>query len=171
MIGDYIVFTDAGIQRRLQAELRERFKHCRDSLREALELEEYEEDGTISLTAFRQAFIELELNLSDEQLDFIVYSVYIKSESSQRLRHGALFEMLDDEALAASASEGRKRPESSSPEKLKARNKDKFEQVKQAQLLQKDDEVGDEDGDDYDDDFDEGEGGKGGQGGLDEEEE
>ena len=135
MIGDYIVFTDSGIQRRLQAELRERFKHCRDSLREALELEEYEEDGTISLTNFRQAFIELELNLTEEQLDFIIYSVYIKSESSQRLRHGALFEMLDDEALLASASEGRKRPESSSPEKLKARNKEKFEQVKQAQQV------------------------------------
>jgi hypothetical protein len=53
--------------------------------------------------------------------------------------------MLEDEALAASASEGRKRPESSSPEKLKARNKEKFQQI------QKEEEEGEDD--DYDQDF------------------
>lgn len=58
--------------------------------------------------------------------------------------------MLEDEALAASASEGRKRPESSSPEKLKARNKEKFQQIQKEQEEQ--DEDGEED-EDYDQDF------------------
>lgn len=45
------------------------------------------------------------------------------------MRYSVLFEMLDGKlpGLNATSSEGgRKRPESSSPEKLKARNKDKF---------------------------------------------
>jgi hypothetical protein len=60
-------------------------------------------------------------------MEFMVYVIYLKSENSSHLRYTALFEMLEDKALEASASEGRKRPESSSPEKLKARNKGKFE--------------------------------------------
>jgi len=56
----------------------------------------------------------------------MIFTAYKKSETAGKLKYLALFEMLEDEALAASASEGRKRPESSSPEKLKARNKDKL---------------------------------------------
>jgi hypothetical protein len=55
--------------------------------------------------------------------------IYQKSESIEKMRYSVLFEMLDGKlpGLNATSSEGgRKRPESSSPEKLKARNKEKF---------------------------------------------
>lgn len=75
---------------------------------------------------FRQVFEDLEIEMTEEQTQFMLFTCYKKSQNHQTLIHNALFEMLEDEALAASASEGRKRPESSSPEKLKARNKEKF---------------------------------------------
>jgi hypothetical protein len=55
--------------------------------------------------------------------------IYQKSESIDRLRYSVIFELIDGKmpGLNATSSEGgRKRPESSSPEKLKARNKEKF---------------------------------------------
>ena len=60
-------------------------------------------------------------------LDFLLYVVYSKSESLEQLRYGALFDLMEGrlslggQSLGAS-TESRKRPESSSPEKLKARN-------------------------------------------------
>jgi len=62
-------------------------------------------------------------------LDFVFYVIYQKSESIEKLRYTVLFELIDGKVpgLNATSSEGgRKRPESSSPEKLKARNKEKF---------------------------------------------
>jgi hypothetical protein len=60
-------------------------------------------------------------------MQFMIFISYKASESAQKLKYAAVFEMLETDALVASASEGRKRPESSSPEKLKARNKEKLQ--------------------------------------------
>ena len=104
---------------------------CRDTLKETLELEDYEEEGAIPVGAFKEAFTTLELFQEDlELLDFVLYVVYQKSESIDKMRYSVLFELIDHgkvPGLNAQSSEGaRKRPESSSPEKLKARNKEKF---------------------------------------------
>ena len=81
----------------------------------------------------KESFQTLDITeLTDEPselLDFILYIVYQKSESLEKMRYGVLFDLLDGKlpGLNATSSEGgRKRPESSSPEKLKARNKEKF---------------------------------------------
>jgi len=143
---------------------------CRDTLKETLELEDYDEEGALPASAFREAFSTLDLAIEADLLDFVFFVVYQKSESLEKLRYAALFELIDGKlpGLNATASEGgRKRPESSSPEKLKARNKEKFQAAdpdaeKQAakarktaakeddyeeefeQLLDKDDEEGDD---------------------------
>jgi hypothetical protein len=98
-------------------------------LKETLELEDYDEEGGIPAGAFRDAFHTLDIDLDEDLLDFIFYVVYQKSESVEKLRYSVLFDLLDGKlpGLNATSSEGgRKRPESSSPEKLKARNKEKF---------------------------------------------
>lgn len=102
---------------------------CRETLRETLELEDYNEEGSIPVSAFKESFINLEIEADDELLDFIYYVVYQKSESIEKMRYSVLFDLIDGKlpGLNATSSEGgRKRPESSSPEKLKARNKEKF---------------------------------------------
>jgi hypothetical protein len=73
--------------------------------------------------------VNLEIDAEEDLLDFIFYVVYQKSESIEKLRYSVLFDLIDGKlpGLNATSSEGgRKRPESSSPEKLKARNKEKF---------------------------------------------
>jgi hypothetical protein len=102
-------------------------------LKETLELEDYDEEGAIPVSAFKEAFKTLDIDeLSDgsgDVLDFILYIIYQKSESLEKMRYSVLFDLIDGKipGLNATSSEGgRKRPESSSPEKLKARNKEKF---------------------------------------------
>ena len=98
-------------------------------MKETLELEDYEEEGSVPVGAFRESFSTLDIQMDDELLDFILYIVYQKSESLEKMRYSVLFELIDGKlpGLNSTASEGgRKRPESSSPEKLKARNKEKF---------------------------------------------
>ncbi len=103
---------------------------CRDTLKETLELEDYDEEGAIPFSALKESFSTLEIDIESEGLlDFVLYVLYQKSESLDKLRYPVLFDLLDGKlpGLNATSSEGgRKRPESSSPEKLKARNKEKF---------------------------------------------
>ena len=91
--------------------------------------------------------------MEEELVDFIFFVVYQKSESVEKLRYSVLFDLIDGKlpGLNATSSEGgRKRPESSSPEKLKARNKEKFsgasepEATKQHEKAKKDDNYEDE---------------------------
>lgn len=125
-VGSYFVYTDSSQQRRIQAELREKLKNCLNSLKEGFEIEENDDGQTVTAKNFRQVFEDLEIEVTEEQMQFMLFTSYKKSQNHLTLLYAALFDMLEDEALAASASEGRKRPESSSPEKLKARNKEKF---------------------------------------------
>jgi hypothetical protein len=163
-IGHYKVYQ-SGDSQPLLKRIQKLLLTCRDTLKETLELEDYEEDGAIPYTALKEAFVTLELDLGEELLDFILYVLYQKSESLEKLRYPVLFDLLDGKlpGLNATSSEGgRKRPESSSPEKLKARNKEKFSEVEAAakgaanerkedeyeeefeQLLDKDDEEAEE---------------------------
>ena len=69
---------------------------CRDTLKETLELEDYEEEGAIPVSAFKEAFTTLELFQEDlELLDFVLYVVYQKSESIDKMRYSVLFELID----------------------------------------------------------------------------
>jgi len=68
-------------------------------------------------------------------MDFLLYLVYSKggSENLEQLRYGVIFDLIENRLSVAAigagpaslgtSTESRKRPESSSPEKLKARNK------------------------------------------------
>ncbi len=102
---------------------------CRDTLKETLELEDYEEEGALSVGSFKEAFSTLDIDIDQELMDFVLFVLYQKSEGLHKLRYAVIFDLIDGKipGLNATSSEGgRKRPESSSPEKLKARNKEKF---------------------------------------------
>ena len=99
--------------------------------------EDYEEEGLISVGALRECFETLDLLGEDKidaaAFDYIVFLLFQKSEGLARLRYQPLFDMLEEKLLQSQFSAGsegvqaRKRPESSSPQKLKARNKGKRE--------------------------------------------
>ena len=79
----------------------------------------------VSLGSFNECFDTLAIDGLDAELrEFLLFLVYAKGENLEQLRYGALFDLIESRlsgSLGAS-TESRKRPESSSPEKLKARN-------------------------------------------------
>ena len=107
------------------------FAPCRETLRDTLQCEDYDEEGLIPMSAFTEAFETLELDLEQDLLDYLLYVIYSKSESIEKMKYQTLFDLIEGKLLQGQLSVGsdgvsRKRPESSSPEKLKARNKEKF---------------------------------------------
>ena len=101
-------------------------------------MEDYEEEGYLSLGQIKDCFETLELLnddlISDELFDYILFILYQKSEGIDKLNYPMLFELIEGKLLLSQMSVGsegvqsRKRPESSSPQKIKARNKDKIEE-------------------------------------------
>lgn len=113
------------------------FKGCKDTMNETLQLEDYEEQGILSWSQIRESLESLDITgLDNELYDFLLFILYSKSENLDKLRYPLLIDLVEGKLQpqlgAGSNSEtglGRKRPESSSPEKLKARNKEKFQMV------------------------------------------
>ena len=58
-------------------------------------MEDYEEEGTVTLGAFKEAFVTLDITIDEELLDYIIYIVYQKSESKDKMNYNALFDLID----------------------------------------------------------------------------
>ena len=108
------------------------------TLKDTLQMEDYEEEGYVAMAAIKEAFQTLDIEIEEELLDYIFYTLYQKTQSVDQMSYNILIDMIEgnftDPILshAPGSTDGapsRKRPESSSPEKLKARNKDKFQQA------------------------------------------
>jgi hypothetical protein len=114
-------------------------------------LEDYEEEGVVNIEQLGEAIRGVIDNSSKEEVEdiihFIEYLVFTRGggEGTQQMRYGVLFELLDGRMSTAvggsmgpaslgTSTDSKKqtigggRPESSSPEKLKARNKEKYSQ-------------------------------------------
>jgi len=114
-----------------------RFK---DTIRETLLLEDYDEEGIIGVEQLREGLKSLQIDGCDEEMiQFVEYIIFTRggAEGTHKMKYGVLFDLLDKQhrgstsngpASLGTSTESRKRPESSSPEKLKARNKDKLPQ-------------------------------------------
>ncbi len=113
MVGSYQLFNKAGVVQQYTKMVQEIFKSCRLSLEEAVKLEDYDEVGHIPLSAMKEAFSMLDVDVSDELQDFIYYIVYCKSDSSQQLKYKVLFDLVQGRGQSAGKSAGR--PESSNP--------------------------------------------------------
>ena len=99
----------------------------RDTLKEAIQLEDYEEGGQVTVSSLRDALEGLQIDgLEGELLDFAIFWGYSRGgEDLQAVRYQVLLDAVDGQA-GKGTGEGRKRPESSSPAQLKARNKEKY---------------------------------------------
>ena len=80
--------------------------------------------------------------MNKDLLDYILYYIYQRSESVEKMKYTSLFDLIEGKHQPVTAqaqlsvnseAPSRKRPESSSPEKLKARNKDKFNKLNEAE--------------------------------------
>ncbi|CDW75040.1 UNKNOWN [Stylonychia lemnae] len=138
MIGQYQIFNDQTVIKQYQERIAKALQPCKESFKECLQMEDYEEEGILSIGQIKECFETLEL-LSDDQIneelfDYLVFVLYQKSEGLEKLSYPLLFELIEGKLLLNQMSVGsegvqsRKRPESSSPQKIKARNKGKLEE-------------------------------------------
>lgn len=70
------MFNDANQAKRLSDSLIKLFAKVKGTLKDALESEDYDESGTLPHAAFEATFHDLELVLSPEQLEYLLFVVY-----------------------------------------------------------------------------------------------
>jgi hypothetical protein len=96
------------------------FGKYRPALKDALASEDYEDSGIIDLTQVREAIVSVLESVGDSLLDWMLYYVYSRSDHIDRMEYKVLVELLDD--LIKKNEAKPKRPESSSPDKIKQHN-------------------------------------------------
>ena len=116
---------------------------CKGTLKDTFESEDYNEDGYLPIEMIKESFETLDLNVDNDLLDYIMFIIYQKSESIEKMNYKAIFDIIEGKLSQLSGNSSgdpnstakRKRPESSSPPKLKDRNKDKFPNKDQNEKL------------------------------------
>lgn len=70
------------------------------------------------MTQVREAITSVEEDIDDHLMDWMLYYVYSRSEHVDRMEYKELVSMLED-ALKKDRAQNKKRPESSTPGKIK----------------------------------------------------
>lgn len=85
----------------------------RQSLEEYLGCEDYEQEGILDLTQLIEAIRGIEEDLDDHVLDYMLYYVYVRSDSVDKLEYKLLLGMLDEESRKRErTASAKQRPES-----------------------------------------------------------
>ena len=95
MVGHYKVYNDANNVNKLNDKLQKLLASCRNTLKETIQLEDYEEEGVITVAALKESFETMDIDLDDELMDYVLFVIYAKSESLEKLKYQALFDLLD----------------------------------------------------------------------------
>lgn len=76
LVGPYSVFNDANQAKRLTEQLTRRLAKCKETLRDALQLEDYNDEGVVPVQAFDEAFTNLDIELDAEEKEYLLCTVY-----------------------------------------------------------------------------------------------
>ena len=75
-VGHYKIYNSGSETQSFIKRVQKVLNSCRDTLKETLELEDYDEEGAIPVSAFRESFQTLDIQMEEELLDFIFYVIY-----------------------------------------------------------------------------------------------
>ena len=62
-------------------------------------MEDYEEEGVISLPLLKECFETLDIEVEEELLDYLIYVIYQKSESLEKMKYQVLFDLIEGKLL------------------------------------------------------------------------
>jgi hypothetical protein len=79
---------------------------CKNTVRDTLMLEDYDEEGTIPIGAIKESFVTLDIELSEEVLDYLLFVVYQKSESSDKMKYQVILDLIEGKILQGGLSVG-----------------------------------------------------------------
>jgi hypothetical protein len=111
----------------------DRFGRSKQAFIDNLQCEDYEEEGILDLVQLREAISSFDEDLEETLLDYILYYVFIRSASPDRMEYSVLIKLINDgleQSKRVQSANKKNRPESSSPEKLKLRNPDMQQKAK-----------------------------------------
>jgi hypothetical protein len=94
LIGHYKVYDQAAVKR-YSEQLVKLFGPCKGTFKETVMLEDYENEGTVTLAALKEAIETIELVVEEELMDFILYLMYSKSESLSKLKYQPLLDIIE----------------------------------------------------------------------------
>ena len=95
MVGSYKVYNDANLINKYNDKIQKLLASCKNTLKDTLQLEDYEEEGVITVSALKEAFQTLDIDIDEELMDYVLFVVYQKSESTERMNYLALFDLID----------------------------------------------------------------------------
>lgn len=136
LIGDYKLYKteeddeDDGIyvsQQLMQRRIVDRFGRSKMSFQEALQAEDYEEEGIIDLVQLKETIVAYDEEIESDLVDYALFYVFARSSSPDRMEYPVLIKLVADgleQKQRVQSAQKKNRPESSSPEKLKQRNPD-----------------------------------------------
>lgn len=87
LIGHYKIYNDNNLAKKYTDILTKILHPCKNTLKDTLMLEDYDEEGTIPIGAMKEAFITLEVDIDEEVLDYLLFVVFSKSESTEKMRY------------------------------------------------------------------------------------
>ena len=73
----------------------EAFARCRGTLIDALQCEDYNEEGLLELTQLYESISSVNEDLEGNVLDYMLYYVFVRSQAPDRMDYKVLIEMLD----------------------------------------------------------------------------
>jgi hypothetical protein len=62
-------------------------------------LEDYDDEGFIPIHSVKEAFTSLGIELEQDLLDYILYVLYQKSESADKLKYSILIDLIDGKVV------------------------------------------------------------------------
>jgi hypothetical protein len=113
LVGPYKIYSDdlKGVdyasEDQMKLKVIEKFGKYKFALSEALQCEDYEQEGILDLTQLQEAILSVEDDLDDHLLDYMLYYVYARNEHAEKFEYKVLLSLLDEEI----APQKKKKPE------------------------------------------------------------
>ena len=64
-----------------------------------MQLEDYEDEGVVPYGAFEEAYETLELNVDKDLKEYLMFMVYQRSESLEKMRYQVLLDIIDGKVM------------------------------------------------------------------------
>lgn len=79
---------------KFRKDIKEILKACEISFREALEIEDTNSNGHLTIDQFKGVLRQMGIKLTKKQVEYLIYEMYKKSKNSKKLKYNIIFEVL-----------------------------------------------------------------------------
>ncbi len=123
LVGPYKLYSEseAGMDFATEAGMRaavaKRFARFKDTLQDSLSCEDYEQEGVLDLVQLKEAILGVDEDIDWHLLDYMLWYVYVRSDSVDRLEYKVLLTLIDDQ------TKKQQRPQSSKHQTVKSSGK------------------------------------------------